>query len=94
MNRRFYKALNKEPTMYGLKRTGLIFGAVGSIVAIVKLGVLWFVIGGVPGYMIGDVVSTFIHSGALQKWLYWNTPFTRIFRHSRKLPHSFQRWFL
>ena len=44
MNRSFNKALNKESTIYGLVITGLIFGAVGSVIAILKLGIMWFVL--------------------------------------------------
>ena len=73
MNRSFNKALNKEPTVYGLKITGLIFGAVGSVIAILKLGIMWFVLGAVPGYMIGVIYSNYWHLGKLQRWLYWNT---------------------
>jgi len=93
MNRSFNKALNKEPTVYGLKITGLIFGAVGSVVAILKLGIMWFVLGAVPGYMIGVIYSNYWHLGKLQRWLYWNTPIFSLFG-GKKLPPSWQRWFL
>ncbi len=92
MDREFFKALNKEPTMYGLKITGMIFGGIGSVIAIMKLGILWFVIGAVPGYIIGANISSYLHQGSLQIWLYWNTPLMRILG-GKKLPPSYQRRF-
>jgi uncharacterized membrane protein YoaK (UPF0700 family) len=93
MNRSFNKALNKESTIYGLVITGLIFGAVGSVIAILKLGIMWFVLGAVPGYIVGVIFSNYWHQGKLQRWLYWNTPLLSLLR-GKKLPPSWQRWFL
>jgi len=93
MNRSFNKALNKEPTIHGLKITDLVFGAVGSVIAIFKLGIMWFVIGAVPSYIVGAIFSSYWQEGVLQKWLYWNTPLLSLFS-KKKLPPSWQRWFL
>lgn len=89
----FHKAYNTEQTIYGLKITGLMFAFLGSIIVAIKLGIIWFMIGAIPGYIIGSVISTHIHKGHLQKWLYWNTPLIRLLS-GRKLPPSWQRWFL
>lgn len=89
----FHKAYNKEQTIYGLKITGLMFSFLSSIIAVIKFGIIWFMIGAVPGYIIGLVISAHIHKGVLQKWLYWNTPLIR-FLMGKKLPPSWQRWFL
>jgi hypothetical protein len=89
----FCRAYNKEQTIYGLKITGLMFAFAGSIIAIIKLGIIWFMIGSIPGYIIGSIISIHIHKGHLQKWLYWNTPLIR-FLIGRKLPPSWQRSFV
>ena len=93
MHRSFNRVLNKEATIYGFKVSGIIFASIGSIIAIIKLGMLWFVFGAVPGYMAGSIVSGYWSKGRLQKWLYWNSS-ALSWMYGKKLPTSWQRWFL
>ena len=92
MNRKFSKALNAQQTIYGLKIFGLFFAVVGAMLSALKLGIIWFTVGAVPGYAIGVMISDYVHQGSLQKWLYWNTPILNFCSRNR-LPPSFQRWF-
>ena len=89
----FSKAVNKEPTLNGFKITGLAFAVIGSLIVMIKIGVSWFLVGSVPGYIIGDIFSSNWYKGKMQKWLYWHTPLFS-FLGGKRLPASWKRWFL
>lgn len=78
--------------MYGAKIFGLFFALIGAMMSMLKLGIIWFAVGVLPGYAIGVVISDYLHQGTLQKWLYWNSPAINLYI-GKRLPPSFQRWF-
>ena len=93
MDRRFNVALNSEVTVYGLVLTGIVYGAIASFLAAICLGVIWAFSGSVPGYILGCAISKMMHTGELQRKLYWYLP-GRFLLLNDRMPSSWQRWYL
>lgn len=87
------RCLNKELKYYGLKATGLIFGAVVWLLLLIKFNFTIAIIGCTSGYLLGAGISTYWSKGYIQRWCYWNLP-NGIMRGSRKLPKSSERTYL
>lgn len=68
------RAINKENKYYGLKLTGLIFGAVLGIVVLIILNMTAGIIATLIGYGAGAYIGAAWHVAKLQRWIYWHLP--------------------
>lgn len=82
----FHTCLNKETKYYGMKLTGLVFGAVMGLLMLIKFSMLFGLAGCVVGFVIGNIFSDYWHKGTFQRWCYWNLP-TKLFAR-KSLPSS------
>ena len=87
------RCIDKELRYYGFKAIGLIFGLLALIFIWAQIGMIFGIMGGVIGYVIGDNISRYWHIGAIQRWCYWNLPTMKIIR-ARYFPKSCERKFL
>ncbi len=87
------KVLNKESKYYGLKLVGLVFGSVFGMLLLITTHLTIGIIGSVIGYSVGAWLSGLVHSGLLQRWLYWNLLGKFIFG-GKYLPPSYLRIFM
>ncbi len=66
--------INKETKYYGLKLLGLVGGGVFGLLIIIIFNMTAGILGSLVGFSIGNWVSTLIHTGALQRKIYWYLP--------------------
>jgi hypothetical protein len=85
--------INKEKRYYGLKLLGIVCGAVCGLMAWTVFNMTVGIIGIVIGYFFGVWFSGLIHSGRLQKEVYWKLPSKLIFS-NKYLPPSHIRRFM
>lgn len=69
---RISNCINGETRIYGLKVFGLTFGAFALIIIWSKSSMIFGIMGGAFGYLIGDFFSKYWQRGRLQKQLYWH----------------------
>ena len=60
--------------IYGMSKLSVFTAVLGCIVTMMFLGVMWSVVGALPGYFIGDYLSQSLHNGTLQRRLHWELP--------------------
>ena len=87
------ECLNKEGTIWGLKYLGLFFAVMFGIVILCKYRAYIALMALFPGYFVGSYISTILLPGNIQRWVYRHLP-TRIFFGGKKIPPSWQNWFL
>lgn len=92
MQRPMYQALNREIKWSQFKRLGVYFGGVGAVIAMIKVGFLYGLIGAAPAYLLGSIISEHLHKGRAQREIYWHLPVAKIYG-GRFVPPSWQRKF-
>ncbi len=85
--------INKETKYYGLKLLGLIGGGILGLLAMIIFNMTVGIMASVVGFSLGSWVSTLIHTGILQRKIYWYLPSRWIFR-GKYLPPSHIRKFM
>ena len=90
---RINRCIDKELRYYGLKFIGLIVGGITFILAWVKSSMIFGIILGVFGYMLGDNISKYWHIGSIQRRSYWYLPHLSIIQ-DKYFPKSCEREFL
>lgn len=87
------KVLNKESKYYGLKLIGLVFGGIFGMLLLITTHLTIGIIGSIIGYSVGAWLSALIHSGRIQRWLYWHLLGKCLFG-GKYLPSSYLRIFM
>jgi hypothetical protein len=68
---RFWKPLKSIVKIYGMAKLGVIFGAIGCLIAMLIFGFMWSIAGAIPGYFIGDYLAKSLHDGKAQRFIRW-----------------------
>lgn len=71
MKARIWASLKGIVKLYGMSQLGVVSGLIGCIIAILFLGLTWFVAGAIPGYFIGDYLAKSLHDGRAQRMIGW-----------------------
>jgi hypothetical protein len=87
------RALNKEIKYYGLSYLGMIGAATIGCVVWVRFGMTVGIMGFIVGYVLSAYAARNWHSGFIQRFIYWHTPFKSIFG-GKYLPESHKRCLL
>ena len=87
------RCLNRETKLYGFSYLGVIGGALTYLLAWFKFGMTVGIISTPIGYGLSAYVARRLHSGELQRFVYWRLPFKGMFG-GKYLPESHKRcWF-
>lgn len=93
MQRRLYRAQNSPILVSGYDLIVVISTAIGGLVALVKFGLLWGIVGGIPGLLLGRILSKCWYEGRVIRKLYWYLPIAKLLG-KKKLPDSCFRRFM
>ena len=64
-------SLRSVVKIYGVSKLSIVTTILGCIITMIFLGIMWSVVGALPGYFIGDYLSQSLHNGVLQRRLHW-----------------------
>lgn len=93
MQRRLYRAQNAPILVSGYDLIVVISAVVGGLIALIKFGLLWGIVGGIPGLLLGKILSKYWYEGRVLRKLYWYLPVAWILG-KKKLPDSCFRRFM
>ena len=87
------RCLNREAKLYGLSYLGVIGGGMTCLLVWLKFGMTIGIISSTIGYGLSAYVGKRLHSGELQRFIYWHLPFKGMFG-GKYLPESHKRCWL
>jgi hypothetical protein len=70
----FWKPLKSIIKIYGHPRLGIVLGVFGCLVTMPFFGMMWSVVGALPGYLVCSYLAKVLHDGKAQRLIRWFFP--------------------